>query len=662
MSDPIGNLVSITWWRNLFQKTGRGFGWGCAVIFGLPLVIGFGWNQFSGRNAQNTGAAVRDALLMKVNGEPVTMGDFYAISQRAQMGTPGESFARTSGSIIYNLVQQTVLTQDAKKAGVKASDADIDKALQDFKLQKVGPKATDADLENYLFEAQHLSVAEFREQIAKSYIGKALLDDTKKKTVVTEEEARNQSAEVRLTTVLIAIASPTRPDPKAFPDADAKKKTEDLLDQVKAGKLDITAAAKASSSDFNARQGGDTNFLPEYKSQFQSMGLPASMADKMGNIGYGKEFDEAVHKAKPGDYIGVFKSSGFQPGYLFAKLVDRRNNLPKDFAPQKAVDALKAERAQQALIKRIEDETKAANVAFDPERIEQKTYYDYFLFAKAEQDRAMAAGDPTAATTSEDALNKQKDAVFAEVEALYKKDSNNTTAAILILDSLKVKMMDPKTPPAEQAKARERLLPLYQTIIKTSEGDQYAYRFGLAETLRDKKQFAEAYKNYHMVSRLLNSDTPTDMKSMQDAKSVRERLVLGLKSVASPEAPTAEAEAVQEQAKIQELDNNILMAKIKEAEDKKRQDEERKKQLEQMKSQAHPPAGGITPGPTTPEGFGKSLDLGPGSKKSITLPAGKATEGTPAGSKSPAGAPAPGGNAPAVPSGKTPPPVSGPGR
>ncbi len=615
MSDPIGKIISISWWREVFQKSSKAFGYGCAVVFAVPLAL-VGLNQWSGRNSQTAGAVSRDTVLMTVNGDPVSMGDYYAASSSKQMGPAGADYARSAGYIVKGLVQQAVVVQEAKREGVKASDAEIDKAIQDLKVQRLGKNATDTDLENLLYQARHITVADYREQLAKGMLGQALVENEKKKTVVTEEEARNQSADVRLNVVLIPTAPipGARPDPRTLSDADAKKKAEALLAEAKSGKADITAIAQANSSDTSAKKGGDTDFAPEYKSPYENMGIPASMTDSMGMLGYGKDFDAAVHKAQKGEYTDVVKATGFRSGYVFAKVAARRNNLPKDFAAQKVVDQLKQQRAQTAVIKKIDDLTKVAKVDFPVDRIEQKAYYDEFL--TGEMDQGGSFGSPSTASPEQRA--KQKALADSEIETVYKKDPTNTTAAVLILDSVKLKLADPKTPPAEQTRLREQLLPLYQSIIKATEGDNYVYRFGLGDTLRDNKKFAEAYKNYHSVGHSLDFDTPTELKAMQDAVKIRQRLEMALKSVASPEAPTADAEAAAQEAKIQMLNGQIAVAQFRQQQEQKLQEEMRRKQAEQLKSQA--PKTGAGASTTTPNGFGKSLDLSPGGSGSVTVP------------------------------------------
>lgn len=650
MSDSSGNILSITWWRRLFQKTGQGFGWGCAAVFGLPLVIGFGWSQFAGRGA-NSGGASPDATLMTVNGDAVPMIDYYQYSQNRQMGAPGDEYAKSVGRILESLIRQTVIVQEAKREGVQASDAEIDKAIQEQKEQMLGKNATDAEFENRIYQAAHLTMADFRDKLAKTMLGSALVDRAKKNTVVTEEEARNQSAEVRLNVVLIPTlppaGSPGKPDPRAKPDAEAQKYAEALLAEVKSGKAKITDIAKANSADYHNKQGGDTDYMPEYSTN----NMPSSLTA----MTYGNEFDEAIHKAKKGDYIGVVKSTGFQPGYLFALLADRRNNLPKDFAPQKAVDALKQQRATMAVTKKIEELSKQAKVDFPADRQEQKAYYDYYMASKMS-----GIGDPFSGQTNPPPaaeIAKAQAQADAEIAALYKKDPANPNAAVIVLESIKKKVNDIKTPATERTALKEQLLPLYQNVIKSSEGPGYEYRFGLADELRDKKQFAEAYKNYHMISRSLDLDTPTDQNTMQEAMQERQRLAMALKTIASPEAPEAAKESETQTVKAQELMGQLAQLRLKAEADRKAQQEAMRKQQEEakkLKSQKPPTPG--APAPGTTGAVSPAPTLAPGAQQTITLP-------VPAGS-TPAAPPAT--SSPAAPATtgqpKSTPPAGGSGR
>jgi len=660
-------LISITWWRGIFQRFGQAFGWGCAVVFAVPLAM-VGINQMSGRNQNAAGAAAQDAVLMTVNGDSVSMADYYRVTGGSQTGSPGAEFATRAGSAISQLAQMTVLSQEAKREGVRANDAEIDKQIQDQKLQLLGKNGTDAEFENQIYQRTHLSMAEYREQLAKSLLGVALVDAAKKKMVVTEEEARNQSGDVRLNLVLIpsvpATPTPGMPkDPKALPDAEAQKKAEALLAEARSGKTDITAIAKANSADIStSKKGGDTDFKPEYKSPYASMQMPESMTESLGNFGYGPGFDEAIHKTKKGDFTDVVKVTGFQNGYIFAKVADRRNNLPKDFAPQKVVDQLKDKRATKEVTKKIDDLTQAAKIVFPADRAEQKAYYDYFLVQK------MQGSGFSAPTATPEQIKAQKALADSEMEAVYKKDPTNTNAAILVLESVQQKLNDRTTPAAEQTQLRERLLPLYQSIIKTSEGKDYAYRFGLADALRDKKQFKAAYENYHKIGHSLDLDTPTELQTMKDAVTIRQKLALALKSVASPEAPAADAEATEQMTKVAALNGQIANLEQQQKAEQNLQEEAMKKRQEELKKNPPKPVTGANP--ATPGTVGQPLNLAPGSSGSVTVPptgskpATTPPAGTPAPNSKPATSPTTSPVGASTPSSKptTPPASSGTGR
>lgn len=100
MADPL----SITAWRNTFTKHGSKFGWGLALIFGLPLVVQFGLSQYSGMGNNRAGAdASQNAQIARVNGEPITMKQFLQITQRMQ-AQPGPQFAQAQGGALDQLI------------------------------------------------------------------------------------------------------------------------------------------------------------------------------------------------------------------------------------------------------------------------------------------------------------------------------------------------------------------------------------------------------------------------------------------------------------------------------------------------------------------------------------------------------------------------------
>src|ERR1051326_8181128 len=106
------DLLSIVWWRKFYSKVGRGFGWGCLLVFGVPLVIGFGWNQYGGRGRKRGGGRKPETVIALVNGEPITESEFRSAVPRS--GSSGEQAAKMEGGAMDLLVADTVVRQLAE--------------------------------------------------------------------------------------------------------------------------------------------------------------------------------------------------------------------------------------------------------------------------------------------------------------------------------------------------------------------------------------------------------------------------------------------------------------------------------------------------------------------------------------------------------------------
>lgn len=600
MADPL----SIATWRNIFTKHGQKFGWGLAVLFGLPLVIGFGWSQYTGRNQEAASLAARDTVIATVNGDPITQGQFLALSRRAQQSQAGQQFAQQQGENLMTLVTQAVLQQEAKKRGIRASDADIDREIAQ---QRKG--ASDSDWENYLQSQLGLSADEYRDEVAKGLVYPALLESLKSEEKVSDEEIRNQTAEVKTHVVLISSGPPSpmmppHPGQKPLTDAEAKKKAEDLLDQARKG-ADIAALARANSGDFTARKGGDLGWRPEYT----------------GTFNYGKEFEDVLHKTAKGQFTPVVHVTGFQQGYVFAKVDDRHNNPPKGFDPKKTAEDLKTQRAQTKARDLILQDVKNANVVFnDPDK---KAYYDLAKTQTMVQDQMMARFRPGSnANPPTDAdVKKQQELVDSEFEAMQKRRPDDATVALVVAEAIKRKMNAKETTPAQKEQYRDRLIGLYESALKSTEDRNI--RFDLAELYRDKKQYDQADKQYAFIARLLNTDQPFDAQGLQDDASTHQRLAAAFKSINKPD------EAAKEDVKYKEMNAQAVIAR-------KKEDEERKKQEAAQKASQAPPAGVTLPagGSAT---VNKTIPVHSGTLGAPVAPQGKGTPAnTPPAGKEPA--------------------------
>ncbi|HLK58238.1 MAG TPA: SurA N-terminal domain-containing protein, partial [Chthonomonadaceae bacterium] len=528
------NFLSISWWRNISQKMGRSVGWGCLVIFGVPLVIGFSWwgsNQNRGANATQ---ANDSGDVLTVNGEPVTQKEFLFAESHGQMPQPGISYARAQGQIIYLLIMQRLIAQKAKALQSLPPDADVDREVAQQRESILGAKATESDWENYL-DQRHLTPEEFRQQIQIGLMGKALEDRYQKQEKVTSDEAKNQSSEVELNLVMIPILNPSFPtNPKAkpqpLPDADAKKKAEDLLAQVRAGS-DIVKIAKENSGDGNAQKGGDTGWVKEYGDS------PLSY--------YGKEFQDSAHQAQKGQFTPVVKVAGFQPGYVFARVTDRRNNLPKDFDEKKVIEQLQTQRSQEKLSKELDASYKAAKIQFGKGQEDKKAYYDYFRSSLLQMQQMQAMmGQSTGDEPSAQEVSAQKALADTELEGVYQRhakdgSSDGATAAIMIAQDLQQKLG--VATPADQPQIRDRLITLYETALKTTEDRKM--RFDLANLYREKKDFDNAEAQLNKIASQLREFPPFDLASMQDAMSAHAQLVTAYKQLDTPIAPRPSAAA-----------------------------------------------------------------------------------------------------------------------
>jgi hypothetical protein len=631
--------VSIVWWRNMFMRYGQG----CMVFMMLVLVIGFGWNQF-GSHPNGPQTTNPDKVVMTVNGTPETQQDYLRAAGQLRESSPGPDFAKAQGQALQSLVQQAVIKQMAQKRGVTAQAADVDRQMDQLREQAGKKNASDSDWEDWLAQRTGLTVSDYREQLANSAqtLFPALLNSYKANEHVTDQDVKNQNAQVKLDVIVI----PSGPSRFGMPlktrpmtDAEAKAKAESLLAQVRKG-ADFAALAKANSSDPSSRNGGLLEYRPEYRTQ------PGGMGDMMGSLGYGKEFDEAVHKTAVGQITDVFKSSGFTPGYVFAKVVDRRVNTPKDYDPRKAMDQLKTQLAQAKLQDDFQKLFKAANVkVLDPEK---KPYYDYAKLQELNQPdfQAIMAGKPQDPARQVEAT-KQQALVDTEFEGLLKQHPDDPTAALIVADAIKTrKMFAPGTTPAQRTAYQDQLIQIYQKVLKSTE--DRTLRFDLADLYVEKKDYAKANEEYGRIMKYLGEDPPYNGQTYDEYKGFYDRLATDFARINQPQQA---AEARSLAAKMQA---DGAVAKAREA-------------AEQKAQQGTQPGGlQVTPGKsiTLPPGGrvsvpGKSISLPPGGRLTVpgrptTMPPSGASGGnaTPPPSATTGGATAP----PSAPSGPAPTP------
>jgi hypothetical protein len=520
-------LVSISWWRSIFVRYGQGL----AVLLTIVMVIGFGWNQFGGgsRNGGATGAAAPDKVIFKVNGEPVTQAQFARYASQVRGAKPGSEFANAQGQALQALIEATVIRQIAKQHNVHTTAAEVDQNID--QLRKRAGLKSDSDWENFVQQKLGMSLSELRDEVANdpSLLRTALQQTEKANAKVTDADVTNQNQEAKLDLVLIPYGtSQFMPAPKGkipLTEPQAKQKADDLYKQAVAGG-DLAAIAKANSGDPSAAKGGDLDFRPEYK---MTEGLGATF----GALGYGKEFDDAVHKTTIGQFTPVTKASGFAQGYAFAKVVQRRANTPKDFNPKKALEDMKTARAKQQVDDELETAYKTAKLDWqDPER---KLYYDQNqLQVIPRQIMADQMSGKTEGMPSQTDMAKQREMVDAEWEAQLKQHPDDVNAALMVADAVKNRKRFARgTTPAQNDADRDRLISLYQLALKTTEDRDI--RFSLADLLAEKKDYPAAGEQYKQIEKLMSYDPPYNLQTMQNYKTYYERLAAAFTRIGQPD-------------------------------------------------------------------------------------------------------------------------------
>ncbi len=457
-----------------------------------------------------------------------------------------------------------------------------------------GKDISDDQWENYVENRFGMTAAEFRDFLSRQLTASAVQTDIQSKIKVSDDEARNQFAKVNLIVVTVPsyTGTPPKPTPKGpqpLPDAEARKKADDLLAKVRAGG-DIAAIAKANSNGLFTGKGGETGLQPEYPQQGQM-----SLLDAL----YGKDFLDAVHKTNVGQLTDVIPLTGFTKGYAFAKVVNRSTDLPKDFNLKQAVDQLKAQKATQEEQTLLASLNKNAKIEItDPDK---RVFYDYF---KSQSPGMLNGGSmPNPAETAQ--LKTQAD---QELDDYLKRHPDDETVAWIAADNLGAKQF---TTPGQTDAIRARRIALYTTVLNRTESRDV--RFTLADLYVQNKQNDLALQQYDKIKRFLDDAPPYDLTTMQDAKTAYQQLQAGYNKIGQ----TAQADAAA--AKVKDLTVQIAA--------------EQKKQAQQAPpAGAALPGGGAAPLPTPPPAGGAQPATAPaasGAKPAVTpVPSGTGATGT----------------------------------
>ncbi|MFC6651343.1 MULTISPECIES: foldase protein PrsA [Paenibacillus] len=222
-----------------------------------------------------------------VNGTDITKAQLY--DKLVEAG--GES-------TLQNLITTTLVGQEAKKANIKVTDADINQEIEDLKTQFGGEEAL-----NNALQQSSMTIEDLKKQmplqveIRKLIEPKITITDADISKYFDENKAKyNQEEEVRASHILVKT----------------KEEAEAIVKQLKEGG-DFAALAKEKSADTGSKdKGGDLDFF------------------KRGDMV--AEFSDAAFKMKVGETSGAVKS---EYGYHIIKVTDRKEAKEYTLAEKK---------------------------------------------------------------------------------------------------------------------------------------------------------------------------------------------------------------------------------------------------------------------------------------------------------------------------------------
>ena len=309
------------------------------IIFYLIIVIFLvgAYNYFGGpasrRTPEPTAAGRVTSVVAVVNGQKISRPLYDANIQMQQRGELGDVDLTQRRwiklSTLNSLVDAFLTRQAARKEKIKVSSADIAKEKQDLIEQLLKQRFSDPTnpgdydrrrLRDYLKKERQtfeqyktqLGREEFknpdalREQVAQ----KKLRELVESRVTVTDQELQDSFTEIKASHILIdpkktaeklkAAGQKNVTDQQA--DAAAKKKADELLQQVKTG-ADFAKLAKENSDDpGSAPKGGDLGWF------------------KRGSVV--KEFEDAAFKLQPGQVIVRIDRRYFRPAEVETLLGD----------------------------------------------------------------------------------------------------------------------------------------------------------------------------------------------------------------------------------------------------------------------------------------------------------------------------------------------------
>jgi len=272
-----------------------------------------------------------DRVVLVINEEIITLTEF--LNEAKKNGINMEE-AGMEYKFLEQIIDKTIVEQEAKQAGITVSDEELDFTLKEMKSRF---KLDETEMEKAL-EKQNMTEESFREQWRFQLLTQKLMEAKVKGNVaVTDQEIKEYYqqtygdyeegvSEIRIAHILILNNGP-----------DALRKATKIADEAKAGE-DFPKLAKEYSQDtMSAQNGGDLGYF------------------KKGDLVESLEF--AVQDVQINEIVGPVESPG---GYHIIKVLDKKDSkigIPQSYSNEirNTIYSQKAEEMLKNYLKNIKE-------------------------------------------------------------------------------------------------------------------------------------------------------------------------------------------------------------------------------------------------------------------------------------------------------------------
>lgn len=247
-----------------------------------------------------------DRVVLVVNEDVITLTEF--MNEARKNGINMEE-AGVEYKFLEQIIDKTIVEQEAKQAGITVSDEELDFTLKEIKDRY---KLNENEMEKAL-KKQNMTEENFREQWRFQILTQKLMESKVKNNIaVTDQEIKEYYqqtygdyeegvSEIRIAHILILNESPN-----------ALQKATKIADEAKAGEDFPNLAKEYSQDTMSAQNGGDLGYF------------------KKGDLVESLEF--AVQDVQINEVVGPVESPG---GYHIIKVLDKKDSkigIPQSYS------------------------------------------------------------------------------------------------------------------------------------------------------------------------------------------------------------------------------------------------------------------------------------------------------------------------------------------